>query len=597
MVQDSSANQLLDPVLLSSWIAKRSYIWQMNFLTAKELADFVHKRGLSRYKEEHIHLLWKLGFLKADFIVSSQEIDEEGLILVGQEQRDEEESEFLYADARLPRLIKDSSDLPHEEMQTVPSIFKVFFHPFRLSVLQNFERLVPHFDPPRILYPQMYRTVESMAFWLQIPILTQQYLQSIERWNDMASLLVATEPCFYERIFQNLHLNLIQTHPLPRAWSPENGFEPIMDAGFRELREEIDRHWNDIANHYRTLEVDRLIQLHQDLCVQTQMMDNNREVHTLLRLGNSKFRLGLEGSLGGAMLLRTMAETLRRATEKAFSVQLREEDERGFGHVPENVKEKVYGSNRLLDGDRNADNEFLRQHGLSYGPRLRWYVEGETEFSGLDNFFRTVGATDIEILNLRGQVVQKNSIAFRESLRSDIRMGIFSFVSLDADVSRNLQALRAAAQQNQICGGFFVSKPDFEFANFDLSELQEIVWNIALERGADAIKRSIFLAATATSNTGRMFFKKVEQTVSDIPELWNIAKGEEWGKQLMQYALAHPNKPNREERTCVKAIRQAFTARSANYNYTRVHYRVDPETGVNVKRDIPMTSQERLNEI
>jgi len=46
MAQNSSANQLLDPVMLGSWIAQRSHIWQMNFLTAKELADFAHKRGL-----------------------------------------------------------------------------------------------------------------------------------------------------------------------------------------------------------------------------------------------------------------------------------------------------------------------------------------------------------------------------------------------------------------------------------------------------------------------------------------------------------------------------------------------------------------------
>lgn len=234
---------------------------------------------------------------------------------------------------------------------------------------------------------------------------------------------------------------------------------------------------------------------------------------------------------------------------------------------------------------------------MSYAPRLRWYVEGDTEFWGLSDFFKAIGATDIEILNLRGHIVQKNQIAFRESLRSDIRMGIFSFVSLDADVSRNLQALRAAAQQNQICGGFFVSKPDFEFANFDLSELQEIVWNIALQRGADETKKPLFLAATSATDSGRKFEQKVKQASSDIPELWNVAKGEEWGKRLMQYALSHPDRPNGKERTCVKAIRQAFTSRSASYNYTRLHYRVDPETGASVKRDTPMTSQERLKEI
>jgi hypothetical protein len=120
---------------------------------------------------------------------------------------------------------------------------------------------------------------------------------------------------------------------------------------------------------------------------------------------------------------------------------------------------------------------------LSYGPRLRWYVEGDTEFGGLSDLFKDFGATDIEILNLKGQIVQKNQIAFRESLRSDLRMSIFSFVSLDKDVSRNTQVVKAAALQDQICGGFFISDPDFEFENFDLSELQEIVWNIALELG------------------------------------------------------------------------------------------------------------------
>src|SRR5712692_113083 len=98
MAQNSSSNQLLDPVTLGSWIFQRSYIWQMNFLTAQELADFVTKRGLSPYREEYINHLWKLGLLRADFIVSDQELEETGLIFLGQE-----EDTFLYADARSPQ--------------------------------------------------------------------------------------------------------------------------------------------------------------------------------------------------------------------------------------------------------------------------------------------------------------------------------------------------------------------------------------------------------------------------------------------------------------------------------------------------------------
>ena len=88
-------------------------------------------------------------------------------------------------------------------------------------------------------------------------------------------------------------------------------------------------------------------------------------------------------------------------------------------------------------------------------------------FGGLSDLFNRFWSHRFEILNLRGQIVQKNNMAFRESLRSDIRMGIFSFVSLDKDVDQNFQVVRTAAQQDEICGGFFVSDPDFEFANFD----------------------------------------------------------------------------------------------------------------------------------
>src|SRR5581483_128330 len=98
---------------------------------------------------------------------------------------------------------------------------------------------------------------------------------------------------------------------------------------------------------------------------------------------NEKLRLNLEGGLGGAMLFRTMAEFLRRAIEKVFATQLPEEDE-----WRDTAKEKLFGSSRLFDGDRNAAHELLRQRGLGYGPRLRWYVEGQTEFWGLSDLFR-----------------------------------------------------------------------------------------------------------------------------------------------------------------------------------------------------------------
>src|SRR2546421_8536840 len=130
MSQGSSSNQLLDPVVLGSWIFQRSYIWQMDFLTAKELAEFATKHGLPFYREEHIHHLWKLGLLRADLIVSDQELEETGLIFLGQE-----EETFLYADARFSQTLQDTPGLSLEEAQAISPSLKIFFHPFRFAVL------------------------------------------------------------------------------------------------------------------------------------------------------------------------------------------------------------------------------------------------------------------------------------------------------------------------------------------------------------------------------------------------------------------------------------------------------------------------------
>src|SRR5258707_5559934 len=114
-----------------------------------------------------------------------------------------------------------------------------------------------------------------------------------------------------------------------------------------QIKQEIAEYWEQhIQKLYQRIGIERLEEIRKDLCVATQMLDSNRWVHTTLCLGKGKFRTESEGRLGGALLLRTMAEMLRRATEKAMNVMLREEDELGFGWVPENVKKELYGSNR-----------------------------------------------------------------------------------------------------------------------------------------------------------------------------------------------------------------------------------------------------------
>ena len=102
------------------------------------------------------------------------------------------------------------------------------------------------------------------------------------------------------------------------------------------------------------------------------------------------------------------------------------------------MKKRMYGANRLLDADRSVKDQFIRKIGLDYGVRLRWYVEGDTEYYALESILGQFGA--VELINLRGQVVASHGkgFSFRGDLRNDLKAKRYSFVSIDNDRSDNL---------------------------------------------------------------------------------------------------------------------------------------------------------------
>ena len=54
-------------------------------------------------------------------------------------------------------------------------------------------------------------------------------ITSINKWNDVASLAIVAEPCFYERIFHTIRVSLSQTHG--------------MDNWERQIHQEIAQYW------------------------------------------------------------------------------------------------------------------------------------------------------------------------------------------------------------------------------------------------------------------------------------------------------------------------------------------------------------------
>jgi hypothetical protein len=564
MSQSFQPSRLLNPALYGTWIAKRHHIWQMNFLNAHELAQFSQKHGLSFFEKEDIIQLWQLGLLQADMIKCSREIQYPNLF----EQGINEDEEYIYSDERqIPSYFGNWQEAV-AELEPLPQDIELSFHPFRFYVLAQIESLLSRNQlVEKVQFPIQSLAVPDFLFFQQWTD-SDNFKEEIQEWNDITSLAILAEPCIYESIFHSLSARL----PLD----------------FETLWKHITEHWEDVDQCYRSVGIDFLKVAHQEVCIAIQRLDPNTDMHTILRLGSGKLRLELEGKLGGAIHLHSTAEVLRRATERALETLLPEEDERGFGDFPKDAKKHLYGSNRLLDGNRLIANEFLRQHGLVYSLRLRWYVEGDTEWGALDSFFKERGATDIEITNLRAHVAQKagKGAAFRDSLRSDKHMHIFSFVLIDSDRADFTSAVKKAAEDDEMYGAFFISKQDLEFENFEQFELEDILWTIAVEnpenRAAEENRQKLHHAIKDSKNGTEL----IDRARKALPQLAHLKKDANWGKRLMAYALKHPTQGN--HRQVMEAVRYAFylarTPELESYESTRQNYRVDKNTGRLVPR-------------
>jgi len=539
----------------------------MKFLNPKELAQFSNKHGLSCFEKEDIVQLWQLGLLQADIIKTSGEIQYPGL----SKQDIDEDEDYIYSDERKNPAYEGNWEEAIAALEPLLPEIELLFHPFRFFVLAHLEsRLLTFRRTEKVGFPIQTFGIPSFAFF-QKWANSDDFRDKIQQWNDIASLAIVAEPCFYARIFGSLSVTL----PLD------------YETQWRLIHEL----WENVEQRYQSIGAEALQESHQEICLATQQLDPNYTVHIIIRLSSEGLRSNLEGKLGGAMHLHAMAETLRRATEKALRLSLPEEDERGFGDYPKNAKKYAYGSNRLLDDNRLIANEFLRQNGLVYNLRLRWYVEGDTEYGALASYLNELEATDIEIINLRAHVAQKagKGLAFRDSLRSDMNMHIFSFVTIDSDRDDFVSALRKAAEQDQICGAFFITenRKDFEFENFELSELEEILWAIATEDSENQIDEEDRGKLHASIDDATNSTELINKAKKALSQLALLNKGTSWGERLMAYAKEHPSKQGKK-RQIMDAIEYAFylarTPELESYQMAREDYKVDKETGRLISR-------------
>ncbi len=553
-----------DRLFFARQLARPKNVWQEDLLDASGFASLCCDVGV-RCGSDDVLQVWDAGLLRADLVHCADHCRRRGLVRV-QLLAD---GTALYADLRhvrpRPRGWLSVLKRAPETLRLAPA---PLFHPFRCLVLAHLWRqFEAGFHPLQFLINARgaRRILDIHRERIRAITSGTDFLEGLERLAAIVDTAVAIEPFALPTLRGSVRLSTSS-----------------LQAHQRELR----TYWRAASRRLVPLGLETIEAMRREVCIQSELVDHNRSLWTVLRLMSDSHRQRLQGSLACAVLLRSIAEVLRRGAESAFAIALTEEDEIGFGHYFPGTKEKLYGAERLLDGDRAVVEQFLRAHGLDYGVRVRWYVEGETEFGALSSALERVHS--INLVNLRGAVVEKGgkSVAFRDSLRADKHARTFSLVSVDADRQDVVRLVEQADRNGEICGKVFFQQPDFEFANFTLEELQEALRRMARKAG---------VAPSACRRVGPL-----TRGAGSARELWEVlhkklgapagfGKGVAWGRTLIELAYERPSAPpsvasSDGRRPVLEAINIALGSVHSDYELTRTKQAEERSAAITVRR-------------
>jgi hypothetical protein len=211
----------------------------------------------------------------------------------------------------------------------------------------------------------------------------------------------------------------------------------------------------------------------------------------------------------------------------------------------------------------------------------------------------------VQVTNLHGLIKEGKSKTgkpigatfFRDNLRTDIENHIYSMVVIDGDIEDNVRVLESAARNNRnseddgIFGRFFLSKPDFEFANFEIEELEEVLWNMTGNEKPSQADRELLHGFVKDATKSKEFFNGVHRASIDLPQLIELDKGEKWGEELMKFAWEHKIKQG-QKRKIIEAVELALhwekTINLERYETAKKTYMVDPQTGEFIRRTTSM---------
>ncbi len=532
--------------VLSRRVATSSELLHHNLLDQREFATYCGNRRL-HFADSNIFDFWRRGYLIADRIDARWWPLRKHFTPTSPGFRDRwEHADDRLAQGDYPRAI----DIP---LRRTAKRVEPRFHPFRYHVLTClFRRPTLHLPATFFMHgaPHLADTVAS-------------YSSAIANYYDSAAFHQA-------RAYANAVCLL---SIVSEFYSPPELFDHVLlraHASFEERASALRREQRLVSLLFSSIGLHTLERIRGELVREAQSLEPNQAIHPLYRILPTDTRAKLEGEAGGAVLLLTMAECLRRACEAIFRRRLPEEDEIGFGTWMDGARTRVFGMARVLD-TKEGHASILHNLGLARRVTTRCYVEGPTELA----FIRAAlgDLEEVAVVDLSGHTVAKNALLFADDLSRDRASQTFSVIVCDGDNRDLLRQLRVAARSGLLFGAVFVSVPDFELGNFSPDELCVVFNWIESNKGAthyDDVRRVVRAARSG---------KELEHGIRKLPGLEDFAKGEAWGRALLallglRYA-ALPPQPN-DPCQLVRMLRWIRGSSRANYSSEARHYEMDP---------------------
>ncbi len=371
-----------------------------------------------------------------------------------------------------------------------------------------------------------------------------------ERWFEsfaVIGMLLAAEPLAIEALTGRISWDVLRGETDEGMFAWRQGINHNSVLSKNRCGVEMIRHW------------------HKVLAIDAELGDPLSDWRELIAYVPRQKRLTLKGAALRAEDGYYQAEVLRRYLSIYHGVtDLPDEDLVRLGPQVSSYKERFFGRRTTTDGNRSVFRNVVRQYDLDPQPRVRWFVEGETEIGFIERWAElrrvSLERAGIELLNLKG-VGKLEDPLVRAFLILSQQEEIFVAITVDGDdkVAERRRVLENMSDSGLLPAGYVISEPNFEEHNFSC----EVMLSAAGALSTDI--EPVQLSDLETSPIGKgTEFETVRKAYWKLRTV-ELSKGIRWGRAL---ADALDGTPTADEAPIDDQFTRLLRVSRSNYRFS-----------------------------